>query len=183
MVKGVGVPGRRPRTHAPVGWPGPVDFPLDPSRGRRNGLTLAVFTGLGIIAYFALGGGQVLGWGLALIVLALSAGSSVRVQGDPSQIRLTREGIEYLGTRPPKRIRWVDIQDIALVDLPRGPWFGKKAKDGNQVIRLTCKPARAHAPRPHAPSPQEVLPTGHEADVNALAWAIEGWWRYATRPW
>lgn len=177
MVKGVGVPGRRPRTHAPEGWPGPVDFALDPGRTRRNGVTLLVFCALGLVAYLALGGGQVLGWGIALAVLALVAGSTVRVQGDPSALRFTREGMEFVGTRPPKRHRWADISDIDLVEMPHG--FGRRpGRRGDMVVRLTLKPKV-----PYGEAGYEVIPTGAGAAEDDLAWTIEGWWRYATRDW
>jgi len=177
MVKGVGVPGRRPRTHAPDGWPGPKDFSIDPGRMRRNTVTLLIFAGVGLVAYLALGGGQILAWGLAILVLALAAGSMVRVQGDPSAIRLTREGAEFVGARPPKRIRWDEVTDIDLVDMPRGLSF-RPGGPKDRVIRLKLAPRRAGGPPGF-----EVIPTGADADLDGLAWEIEGWRRYATRPW
>lgn len=177
MVKGLGVPGRRPRTHAPKGWPGPVDFSIDPGRSRRNTLTLLIFAGVGFVAYFAFGGGQVLGWGLAVLILALAAGSMVRVQGEPSAVRLTREGVEFVGTRPPKRIRWDEVTDIDLVDMPTGLGL-RPGKPSDRVIRLMLAPTRRHGPPGF-----EIIPTGAGADLDGLAWEIEGWQRYATRPW
>lgn len=177
MVRGARVPGRIPRTHAPEGWPGPVDLALDPGRGRRNGVTLLVAGGLGFAAYLALGGGAVLGWGLAVLLLALAAGSVVRVQGEPSALRLTREGIEFVGARPPRRLKWRDVTGVDLVDMPRGLSLRPGGPE-HRVIRLSSAPGR-----PHAPSSHEVVPTGRTADLDGLAWTLEGWRRYANRPW
>ncbi|MBP5855827.1 hypothetical protein KAJ83_02320 [Marivibrio halodurans] len=177
MVKGVGVPGRWPRTHAPEGWPGPVDFPIDPGRNRRNGITILIFAAVGGCAYFALGGGAVLGWIVALVVVALIAGSLVRVQGDASALRFTREGMEFVGTRPPKRHRWDEISGIDPMDIPWGLPIGH-AKRGQRVVRVTLKPRTRYGQPDH-----EVVPAGPGVDADGLAQAIEGWWRYATRPW
>ena len=179
------MPGRRPRTHAPEGWPGPIDFSLDPSRGRRNGFVLLGFSALAVTAYFALGGGELLGWALALAVGVLAAGAMVRVQGEPSAVRFTREGLEFVGARPPKRYRWDEVRDIDLVELPWGLSFGGP-KRHDRVVRLSLNPKRATRDGSvggYGGGGYEVIPTGHGADVDRLAWSIEGWWRYANRPW
>ncbi|MCR9219660.1 MAG: hypothetical protein NXI21_05480 [Alphaproteobacteria bacterium] len=177
MVRGVRVPGRIPRTHAPEGWPGPVDLALDPGRGRRNGVTLLVAGALGVAAYVAVGGGAVLGWALAVLLLALAAGSIVRVQGEPSALRLTREGIEFVGARPPRRLKWTDVTAVDLVDMPRGLSLRPGGPE-HRVIRLSSTPGRPPAPPVH-----DVMPTGPAVDLEGLAWALEGWRRYANRPW